>query len=66
MTQSRFKELEERNKNDLIQLCFELFCEEKQPISITVFNQWFPTWLNIVRGGGIEDAIQYFKNNRVK
>ena len=66
MTAERFKELENRNKDNTMQFCYELFCEEKSVIPVTVFNQWFPLWLDIFKGGDINSAIEYFKNNKVR
>lgn len=66
MTHERFKELEDRNKNDSMQLCYELFCEEKSIIPLQIFSEWFPVFIQFTKGGDINSAIEYFKNNRVK
>ncbi|HSE99840.1 MAG TPA: hypothetical protein VLA48_03000 [Nitrososphaeraceae archaeon] len=66
MTTERFKELEERNKDNPMQLCFEIFNEEKSRIPLSQFEQMFTAWLHLFKGGDIYSAIEYFKNNKVR
>lgn len=66
MISEKFKELEQRNGSDKIQLCYELFCEEKQAIPVNQFKQLFSIWLRMFNGGSVENAIEYFKKNKVK
>lgn len=66
MTKDRFEEIEKRNSNDLMKLCYKLFCEEKKIIPLDQFNQLFGIWVSMVKDGGINQAIEYFKNNKVK
>ena len=66
MTRERFKEIELRTKGDQMQLCYELFCEEKSVMNREEFNHMFPLWLNMFRLGGIQQCIEYFKNNKLK
>lgn len=66
MTKDTFEEIEKINLTDPMQLCFELFCEEKQKIPLDQFNQLFGLWVSMFREGGIQEAIKYFKNNKVK
>ena len=66
MTKSRFEEIEKRSSTDKLKLCFELYCESFGQIPYEHFIQYFQMWLNIFAGKSIEQAIQYFKDNKVK
>lgn len=66
MDKNRFEEIEKRNQNNLMQTCYEVFCEEKRKIPLDQFNQVFAIWLNMFKDGDIKGAIEYFKNNKVK
>ncbi len=66
MTKERFQEIEARNKNDNFKLCYELFIEEKGVIPREQFDSLFTIWLQMFRSGGIDAAIEYFKNNKLK
>lgn len=65
MTKQRFEELERRSKNDAMQLCFEVFCEEKQNIQREQFKSLFSAWLQLFKGGDASAAITYFKANKL-
>ena len=66
MTDDRFKQILERNKEDTEQLCFEYFSEEKTRIPIDQFKQAFQMWIMLNNlgdlGGGLEKIKQYLKN----
>lgn len=66
MKKERFKELEERNKNSDMKLCYQIFCEEKKVIPIQLFNEYFTIWTDMFKGGNIKSCIEYFKTNKVK
>jgi hypothetical protein len=65
MTKQRFEEIEKRNSNDKVKLCFELYCETFGQIPYEQFIQLFQAWLGMFAGKSIEQAIEYFKNNKV-
>jgi flagellar biosynthesis regulator FlbT len=66
MTNSRFKELLERNKGNLSQLTYEYFCEEGSQIPINTFQQMFPMFLMMMNHGDVDGGLkkieQYLKN----
>ena len=45
MTDDRFKQILDRNKEDTEQLCFEYFSEEKTRMPIDQFKQAFQMWI---------------------
>jgi hypothetical protein len=66
MTKQRFEELEKRNVNNPMQLAYELYSEECRPtISPQDFQSFFPMWLGTFGGKSIQQAIEYFKNNKL-
>lgn len=65
MNKERFRELEIRNNNDKFSLCYELFIEEKQVLPRETFDSLFSIWLQMHKGGNINSAIEYFKNNKL-
>lgn len=65
MKQSKFDEIEKRNGNNYGQICYELFCEEKNHIPRSVFDQHFYMWLQIYKGSDIISCINHFKNNKI-
>jgi hypothetical protein len=66
MTKQRFEELQKRNQSNQMMLCYELFCEEKKQISLEEFNNYFQQWLFFNKGGSIQNAIDYYRVNKVK
>lgn len=66
MNKQRFQEIEDRNKNDKFSLCYELFVEEKNVIPRETFDSLFSIWLQMHKGGDINAAIEFFKNNKLK
>lgn len=65
MKQSKFDEIQERNRNNYGQICYELFCEEVRVIPKEVFDNYFYMWLQIYKGSNISSAINYFKKNKI-
>lgn len=45
MNKERYKEIAERNKNNSLMLCYEVFCEEKKQIPLNIFQEYFPIWI---------------------
>ena len=45
MTDTKFKEIYQSNSNDLMQLCWIYFCEEKKTIPKEAFYEMFPNWI---------------------
>jgi hypothetical protein len=66
MEKVRFEELQKRNIGNPMQLCYELFCEEKKQIPLEQFNNYFQQWLFFNKGGNIQSAIEYYRVNKVK
>ena len=66
MTNERFKEIADRNKNNIHQLCFEYYNELKPQMSLNTFNQAFPMFLMRMNFGAIERGYEkveaYLKN----
>lgn len=58
MDKARYKEISERNKQNKLLLCYEVFCEEKGKIPFEEFQSVFPHWIMMqqpdvfVMGGG--------------
>jgi hypothetical protein len=66
MTKDRFEELEKRNKNNQMQLCYELFCEEKQQLPLEQFNHLFEVWFSMISNySSLSECITYFKMNKI-
>lgn len=65
MIKSRFEELEKRNRGDKLKLCFELYCDTFNAIPYEHFTHYFQMWLNMFAGKTIDQAIQYFKDNKL-
>lgn len=76
MTPQRYKEIKDRNKNNNLMLCYEVFCEQKPQILLEQFQQIFPQWLGIrdfdvyLQSGGnidkcMEEVIKYLDNKHV-
>ena len=66
MTRERFEEIEKRSSTDKLKLCFELYCESFGQIPYEHFTHYFQMWLSMFAGKNIEQAIKYFKDNKVK
>jgi len=45
MDKIRYKEISERNKNNKLILCYEVFCEEKGNIPLQQFQSALPHWI---------------------
>ena len=58
MTNERFKEIADRNKNNVHKLCFEYYNEEKPQMSLNIFNQAFPMFLMMMNFGDIEGGYE--------
>lgn len=65
MNKERFNQIEKRNQNDKLKLCFELYCETFNPISYNDFTVNFEIWLTLYAGKTIDEAVRYFKENKV-
>lgn len=63
MTDSKFKEIYQSNSNDLMQLCWIYFCEEKKTIPKEAFCEMFSKWIltvnmqYVMSSGDIEGAV---------
>ena len=66
MKLQRFEEIQKRNQNDKIKLCYELHAEMFKPIDYNQFSQLFQTWLSMFAGKSVDEAILYFKMNKIK
>lgn len=66
MTNERFKEIVDRNGDNIHQICFEYYNEMKPQIPIGVFNQVFPMFLMMMNfgdvDGGYKKIDEYLKN----
>ena len=49
MTKDRYKQIAERNKDNKMMLCYEVFCEEKKQIPYQLFSEIFPQWIMLMQ-----------------
>lgn len=49
MDKNRYKQIAERNKDNKMMLCYEVFCEEKKQIPYQVFMEAFPQWITLMQ-----------------
>ena len=77
MDKNRYKQIAERNKDNKMMLCYEVFCEEKKQIPYQVFAEALSQWMILqqpdvfVMGGSFErvtdiglSRIVEFLNNK--
>lgn len=49
-----------------MKFCFELHSEMYKPLPYNQFIQYFEMWLTMFAGKSIDEAIKYFKDNKIK
>ena len=76
MSPQRYKEIKDRNKDNNLMLCYEVFCEQKPQIPLQQFQELFPQWLiqrdlqTFMKYNGstdkcMEEVIKYLDNKHV-